>query len=85
MRVDMRSCMTLALGFAAGLAFVSGCPLDSGPSVAWAEEGDCGQWEVSAWRHDGNSYDTLPGGFHPFAAAGGGDSYRVFGRRCVSQ
>lgn len=77
MKVDIRSCTTLALGSAAGLAFVSGCPLNGGPSVAWPVE-------VSAWRNDGNSYDTLPGGLHPFAAAGSGDSYRVFGRRCVS-
>ncbi|MDC0718380.1 hypothetical protein [Nannocystis bainbridge] len=85
----MRSGMMLALGFAAGLVFVVGCPFDSSPAVAWAEEGDCGQWEVSAWtQYDPASVDALPAGWHPFAAVATGDSLgsvEVFARRCVSR
>jgi hypothetical protein len=79
----------LALGFAAGLVFVVGCPLEErGPSVAWAEEGDCGQWEFSAWTtYSPASVSLLPPDWHPFAPVASGDSLGsvdVFARRCVS-
>ncbi|MCY1061546.1 hypothetical protein [Nannocystis sp. SCPEA4] len=77
-RENIRTCITLVIGFGAGLAFVVGCPMAGdfsgeidgvGPSRATAatggEEG-CTQWEVSRTRLD-HVPTAMPVGREPFA------------------